>query len=46
MHTWNSKVLFSNVVVSVETTDAIDVTLIQSKYFRPRAISASTRCWW
>ena len=37
MLTWNSKVLFSNVVVSVETDDAIDATLIQSKYFKTAA---------
>ncbi len=31
MLTWNSKVVYSNIIVSVETADAFDVTLIQSQ---------------
>lgn len=34
MLTWDSKAVFSNIVVSVETSSAIDVTLIQSKQFK------------
>ncbi len=37
MLTWNKKVQYANITVKVATEDAVDVVLIQSKYFKKDA---------